>query len=210
MTRCSHEVPLEHVCHKCMTEGLANVQVAGEHLVKVTDVEMEYYPDHAAPRGESTTFRHTKELGHKAGLHCAVSGQPAPEYHHMFCEWADAESVDWTIVKEIAVGEITEIPVLDLVTDQPTGETFPVQESGIWMICQLTAARGFDWHAFDPAKPETFVDSPQNMLPLSAKFHRSPTHGVHHRSFPTFVFQFYPRKAGFVFSPDEIVQKEHS
>ncbi|MGS1052015.1 hypothetical protein ACVCIC_24960 [Burkholderia glumae] len=44
------------------------------------------------------------------------------------------------------------------------------------------------------------------MLPLVAKFHRSPTHGIHHRSFPTYVFQAYPRKAGFVFTPDEIVQ----
>jgi len=203
MTRCSHSVPLEHTCDQCMTEGL---KIAGEHLVKVTDVELEYYPDHAAPRGESATFRHTKAAGHKAGLRCAISGQPAPEYHHLFCEWADADAVDWVIVKAIAVGEITEIPVLDPITDQPTGETFPAEESGIWMICKLTEARGFDWHAFDPAAPETFVDSPQNMLPLSAKFHRSPTHGIHHRSFPTFVFQGYPRKAGFVFSPDEIAQ----
>jgi hypothetical protein len=179
-----------------------------EHLVKETIVEAEYYPDHE-PRGESPTFRHTKAEGHKAGLRCAISGQPHPEYHHMFCEWADADAVDWTIVKAIALGEITEIPVLDLITDQPTGETFPAEQSAIWMICKITEARGFDWRAFDPAKPETFVDSPQNMLPLHQKFHRSPTHGIHHRSFPTFVFQGYPRKAGFVFSPDEIVSKEH-
>jgi hypothetical protein len=78
------------------------------------------------------------------------------------------------------------------------------------MICKIAEARGFDWRAFDPAKPETFVDSPQNMLPLHMKFHRSTTHGIHHRSFPTFVFQGYPRKAGFIFSPDEIVQKEQA
>ncbi|HEY1998792.1 hypothetical protein [Paraburkholderia sp.] len=174
-----------------------------EHLVKVTDVELEYYPDHA-PRAESATFRHTKTAGHKAGLRCAISGQPNPEYHHVFCEWADADAVDWVSVKAIAIGEITEVPVLDTITDQPTGETFPVEQSMVWMICQLTGARGFDWHAFDPAKPETFIDSPQNMLPLDAKFHRSPTHGIHHRSMPTFVFQGYPRKADFVFTPDEV------
>jgi len=178
--------------------------IAGEHAVRVTDVELEYYPDHA-PRAESPTFRHTKQLGHKAGLRCAVSGRPAPEYHHLWIEWADADAVDWTIVKAIALGEITEVPVLDPVTDQPSGETFPVEMSAIWMICRITAVLGFDWRAFDPAAPETFIDSPQNMLPLDAKFHRSPMHGIHHRSFPTFVFQSYPRRAGFVFSPDEIV-----
>lgn len=210
MTRCSHEVPLEHKCDRCMAEGLANLpKIAGEHAVRVTDVEIEYYPDHP-PRTESATFRHTKAAGHKAGLRCAVSGQPSPEYHHLWCEWADADAVDWVAVKAIALGEITEIPVLDAVTDQPTGETFPAEQSAVWMICQIAALRGFDWEAFDPAKPETFIDSPQNMLPLSAKFHRSPTHGIHHRSFPTFVFQGYPRRAGFIFSPDEIPAKEQA
>jgi hypothetical protein len=205
-TRCSHDVPLEQPCSKCLSEGLARVP-AGEHLMKEAEVEVEYYPAHE-PRAESETFRHTKEAGHEAALRCAISGQPAPEYHHLWIEWADADAVDWTIVKAIATGEITEVPVLDPVTDQPTGETFPAEQSAIWMICQLAAARGFDWQAFDPSKPETFIDSPHNMLPLSEKFHRSSTHGIHHRSFPTFVFQSYPRKAGFVFTPDEIVPKE--
>jgi hypothetical protein len=182
--------------------------VPHEHLVRVTDVELEYYPDHAEPRTESATFRHTKQAGHKAGLRCAVSGQPSPEYHHLFCEWADADAVDWTIVKAIATGEITEIPVLDPITDQPSGETFPAEQSLIWLVCRLAELRGFDWGAFDPADPSAFVDGMANMLPLDVKFHRSPTHGIHHRSWPTFVFQAYPRKAGFVFTPDEIVQKE--
>lgn len=181
--------------------------VPHEHLVRATDVEIEYYPDHP-PRTESATFRHTKAMGHKASLRCAISGQPNPEYHHLWCEWADADAVDWVTVKAIAVGEITEIPVLDPTTDQPTGETFPAEQSAIWMICRITALRGFDWQTFDPCVPETFIDSPQNMLPLSAKFHRSSTHGIHHRSFPTFVFQGYPRQAGFVFSADEITTKE--
>jgi hypothetical protein len=211
MTRCSHNVPLEHKCDRCTADGLASLpKIAGEHAVRVTDVEIEYYPDHAEPRSESSTFRHTKQLGHKAGLRCAISGQPSPEYHHLFCEWADAEAVDWTIVRAIAIGEITEIPVLDPVTDQPTGETFPAEESLIWLLCKLAELRGFDWRAFDPTKPETFVDAMQNMLPLSAKFHRSPTHGIHHRSWPTYVFQAFPRRVGFIFTPDEIVQKEHA
>ena len=177
--------------------------VPHEHLVKETVVEVEYYPDHP-PRTESSTFRHTKAEGHKAGLRCAISGRPNPEYHHVFCEEADMAAVDWVAVKAIATGEITEIPVLDDLTDQPTGETFPVEQSAVWLICKITEARGFDWHAFEPEKPETFVDSMQNMLPLSAKFHRSAVHGIHHRTLPTFVFQAYPRRAGFIFTPDEV------
>ncbi|AIO24608.1 hypothetical protein [Burkholderia cepacia] len=207
MTLCSHDVALEQRCEKCTAEGLAGLpKIAGEHAVRVTDVEIEYYPDHAEPRTESATFRHTKKVGHAAGLRCSISGQPAPEYHHLFCEWADSDGVDWATVRGIALGEIKEIPVLDPETDQPTKELYPAEESFIWLICKLVELRGFDWHAFDPAKPETFVDAMVNMLPLSAKFHRSPTHGIHHRSFPTYVFQAFPRKAGFVFTPDELVQ----
>ncbi|MEI1276596.1 hypothetical protein V8G45_27485 [Klebsiella pneumoniae] len=209
MTRCSHDMPLEHPCEKCTAEGLATIpKIAGEHAVRVTDVEIEYYPDHAEPRTESATFRHTKKEGHAAGLRCSISGQPAPEYHHLFCEWADSDAVDWVAVRGIALGEIKEIPVLDPATDRPTKELYPVEESFIWLVCKLVELRGFDWQAFDPAKPETFVDAMVNMLPLSAKFHRSPTHGIHHRSFPTFVFQAFPRKAGFVFTPDELVQDQ--
>ncbi|MDN7413511.1 hypothetical protein QZM42_33840 [Burkholderia vietnamiensis] len=206
MTRCSHDVPLEHPCEHCTAEGLASLpKIAGEHAVRVTDVEIEYYPDHAKPRTESATFRRTKKEGHAAGLRCAISGQPAPEYHHLFCEWADSDAIDWATVRGIALGEIKEIPVLDPETDQPTKELYPAEESFIWLICKFVELRGFNWKAFDPEKPETFVDAMTNMLPLSAKFHRSPTHGIHHRSFPTYVFQAFPRKAGFVFTPDELV-----
>jgi hypothetical protein len=208
MTRCSHNVPLEQPCDQCTAEGMANLpKIAGEHLVKVTDVELEYYPDHAEPRTESSTFRHTKKAGHAAGLRCAVSGQPSPEYHHLFCEWADADAVDWATVKAIAVGDITELPVLDPVTDQPTGETFPAVQSLVWLICRLAELRGFDWHSFAPADPSTFVDGMPNMLPLDVKFHRSPTHGIHHRSWPTYVFQCLPRVKNFVFTPDELPTK---
>lgn len=175
-----------------------------EHLVKSTIIEAEYYPDHSAPRTESATFRHTKAAGHKAGLRCAISGQPAGvEYHHVFCEWADADAVCWETVKGIATGQITKLPVLDLHTDQPTGEMAPVAGFMIYLLVHLAAARGFDWAAFDPAKPETFIDSPQNMLVLHEKFHRAKGHGVHMRTGPTFLFQAFPRKIGFVFTPDE-------
>jgi len=207
MTRCSHDVALEQRCEKCTAEGLSSLpKIAGEHAVRVTDVEIEYYPDHAEPRTESATFRHTKKVGHAAGLRCSISGQPDPEFHHLWIEWADADAVDWQLMKDIATGRLLRAPVLDPITDEPTGDTVPIEMTLIWSICRITSALGFDWNAFDPAKPETFIDSPQNMLPLSAKFHRSATHGIHHRSWPTFVFQAYPRKDGFVFTPDELVQ----
>ena len=210
MTRCSHEVPLEHKCDRCTAEGLANLpKIAGEHIAKVTEVVVEYYPDHP-PRTESSTFRHTKQQGHKAGFRCAISGQPNPEYHHVMCEEADLMAADWRTVKGVGTGNVKELPVLDPITDQPTGETFPVEQSLIWALCKIAELRGFKWAEFDPDKPETFVDCMQNMLPLSAKFHRSSTHGIHHRDFATWIFQAFPRKAGFIFSPDEIPAKEQA
>ncbi len=174
-----------------------------EHEVKRTIVEDSYYPDHQ-PRTESETFRHTKSAGHKAGLRCSISGHAdGTEYHHLFIEWADADAADWVKVRAIAIGEIKELPVLDPKTDQPTGEVFPVEQSLIWLICKMAEFRGFDWRAFDPSKPEQFVDSPANMLVLNEKFHRAPVHGIHSSTFPVWVFQGWPRVGGFVFSPDE-------
>jgi len=179
------------------------MNIPHEHLVKETIVEVEYFPDHP-PRVETSTFRATKRKGKALDLRCAVSGQPGPEYHHVFCEEADLMGVDWHVVKGVALGDIKELPVLDPVTDQPTDEKFPAEQSLVWAICKIAELRGFDWSAFSPDKPETFVDSLQNMLPLSEKFHRSSTHGIHHRTFPTFVFQGLPRVDGFIFSPDEV------
>jgi hypothetical protein len=138
-----------------------------EHEKKDTLSEDVFYPDHSAPRTESATFRHTKSEGHKAKIPCAISGHTeGTEYHHVFCEWAFSDAVDWHVVKGVATGEINELPVLDLVTDKPTDQTFPAKDSLIWTICKLAELRGFDWQKFDPAKPETFVDSMQNMLVL--------------------------------------------
>jgi len=174
------------------------------HEVRRLIREDTFYPDHA-PRQESAVFRRTKAEGHQRQLPCAISGQRAgTEYHHLFVEWADCDAIDWPCVKAIGTGEITELPVLDLVTDQPTGETYSVEHSLIWMVCKLAELRGFDWHAFDPAKPEMFVDSMANMLVLQAKFHRGKGHGIHESTFPVWIFQAYPRIGGFVYSPDEV------
>ncbi len=162
-----------------------------------------FYPDHS-PRSESPTFQHTKKAGHAAKLPCSISGHvDGTEYHHVFIEWAFADAVDWATVKGVALGQITRLPVLDLHTDQPTGETYPAEQSLIWIICKLAQLRGFDWQAFDPEKPELFVDSMANMLVLHSKFHRMKDHGIHVMSFPEWAFQAWPRKNGFVFTPDE-------
>ncbi|WP_028534231.1 hypothetical protein [Paludibacterium yongneupense] len=173
-----------------------------EHRDQLT--EDVFYPDHP-PRAESRSFIATKKAGHAAKLPCAISGRTdGTEYHHLFCEWAFSGAVDWVKVKAIALGELKVLPVLDLETDQPTDETFAAEHSLVWMLCKLAEARGFDWRAFDPAQPETFVDSMENMLVLHSKFHRHRDHGIHEMSFPEWIFQAFPRVAGFVFTPDEV------
>lgn len=174
-----------------------------EHEKKDTLKVDVFYPDHP-PRTESHTFLHTKSVGHKAQIPCAISGHvEGAEYHHVFCEWAYSDAVDWVKVKAVATGDLSELPVLDLHTDQPTEKTYPAQQSLLWVIVKLAEARGFDWHAFDPSKPETFIDSMQNMLVINAKFHRGPDHGIHAMTFPEWVYQAWPRKGGFIFTPDE-------
>ncbi len=164
-----------------------------------------FYPDHE-PRTESETFRETKKAGHAAQIPCAISGHTEKtEYHHMFIEWAFSDAVDWQMVKKVALREVMDLPILDPVTDQPTGQTFPAHQSLMWVICKLAQLRGFDWEKFDPDHPEQFVDSMANMLVIHEKFHRHKDHGIHAMSFPEWIFQAWPRKKGFVFTPDEKV-----
>lgn len=180
--------------------------VKNEHEKKDAITEDVFYPDHP-PRKESLTFRQTKSKGHKAGLPCAISGmKTGVEYHHLFCEWAFTDAVDWSVVKGVATGAITELPVLDMQSDlpTPTGETYKAEQSLLWSICKLAELRGFDWNEFNPLMPEAFIDSMANMLVLHEKFHRHKDHGIHAMSFPEWIFQAYPRTPGFVFTPDEI------
>jgi len=203
MTRCSHGLPLEHACTKCTAAGLA-AQPTNEHELRATLSEDVFYPDHEM-RAESAVFRATKAAGHKAQIPCAISGQTdGVEYHHLACEWAFQTGVDWSTVKGVATGAVTRLPVIDLETDLPTNRTFDAKHSLLAMICTLARSRGFDWDAFDPAHPETFIDSLENMLVLHAKFHRHKDHGIHALSFPVWIFQAFPRVSGFVFSADEL------
>lgn len=175
-----------------------------EHEVTETFVETEFYEDHGGPRKSTPTFEHTKHEGKKAGMRCAVTlSLDKLEYHHVFVEWAASDSVDWGIMKGLGTGTITELPVLDPYTFQPTGEMAPARYSLAYFIAKFTEHLGFDWQAFDPAKPETFVDSIYNMLVLHERFHRAKNHGIHCRTFPTWLIQCLPKKPGFVFAPDD-------
>lgn len=181
---------------------------SNEHQFKETDTSLVFYPDHS-PRVESATFRHTKADGKKRGDVCAITGQADDlEYHHVFCEAAFANAVNWQTVKDIALGKVSHLPMIDLDTGLPIHEvTVPVDSLLIGLIVQITKARGFDWAAFDPAKPETFVDSRANMLPLNVKMHRQAGHGMHHLPLPLWIFQAFPRTPGFAFSPDELAAR---
>lgn len=179
--------------------------IEGENVDTRTIREVVYYRKHKNPRITTGVFTHTKKEGKRQHLPCMISGQQTGlEYHHFFCEYSFADAVDWETVKKVAIGETTQLPVLDLKTHLPTGEFFDAEHSLLWLVCKLAELRGFNWHTFDPAKPETFVDSIYNMLVLHEKFHRAEDHGIHMTTFPIWIFQAFPRVAGFIFSPDEI------
>jgi len=70
-------------------------EVKNEHLVKETSSIAEYYPDHP-PRTESALFRKTKKHYHDIGAACIICGtKDKIEIHHMHCEWAMANAMDW-------------------------------------------------------------------------------------------------------------------
>jgi hypothetical protein len=142
-----------------------------------------YYPDHEK-RTESPEFRHAKAEEAKEALVCCICGSPNPELHHSLVEWAFSDDVDWQQVQQIALGNV---PVINNV---------PMKQSLVYWVLQVVRLRGFDWAAFDPTQPQTFVDSLAHMLPLCAEHHRAPNKGIHATTFPLWVFQSFPKKAG--------------
>ncbi len=63
----------------------------------------------------------------------------------------------------------------------------------------------FDWSGFDPAHPETFIDSEYNMMVLCKYHHTHKDHGIHMLPYPIWVMQ-RNKLAGFEFAPDEEVK----
>lgn len=141
-----------------------------------------FYPAHE-PRTESSIFEETKRRGKSDGLVCCICGAE-PEYHHALVEWAFSEDVDWVLLKQIALFQVKEL------------KGVPVQKLLISLICQYLAFKGFDWASFDPSKSETFVDSLAQMLPLCALHHREKERGIHMTTFPFWILQAFPKKAG--------------
>ena len=162
-----------------------------EHEVTETLKETVYYPDHP-PRTESEVFRQSKEQAKQEGLVCCVCGAPNPELHHALVEWAFSGDVDWAEVKEIALGHRAMVG------------NVPMKQSLLYWLLQIVRLRGFDWAAFDPAHPETFVDSLAHMAPLCAEHHRASERGIHMGPFPLWVFQAFPKLQGMhEFSPED-------
>lgn len=174
---------------------------AGEHEVKTTATDDGYVFDHV--RTDSPTFAKMERDARAAGTRCCLTGTTQDvQYHHCFLEYSLAYGVDWATVKGIAIGQITQLPVLDLATHQPTVELAPVEAFKIWEIIQITKMRGYDWTQFDPDHPATFVDSRANMDPLNVRYHIGDR-GRHRHTGPYAAFYDWPRLPGVVYSPNE-------
>jgi len=48
------------------------------------------------------------------------------------------------------------------------------------------------------------------MLPLHAKFHIHKNHGIHLSTFPEWILQIFPKKAGFLLMPDEMTASQEA
>lgn len=185
------------------------MEIPGEHELKATYTVDLFYINEPEPRTPTIVFERTKRAADKAGTVCAITGQPNPQYHHVFCEYAARDEVDWVTVKGVATGTIAQLPVLDPDTLQPVpGQFWDAKKSLLFKLCKwLEVCFDMDWQAFDPTKPDDFVDSIHNMLPLHVKFHIIKNHGIHLVPFPEFVLQVLPKIGGFILTPDEEVSK---
>ncbi|MPV55838.1 hypothetical protein CFB46_12280 [Burkholderia sp. HI2761] len=175
------------------------MDVEESHETRRTLAEDVFYPDHE-PRTESSTFRASKRAMKAAGGYvCAVCGDDqAVESHHRFFEWAFSHAIDWKWIRGVALNQV------DTMFSHKLQRTVPIpRQHPVWDVIRLT--QGFDWEAFDPARPETFVDSTYNQLLLCALHHRGKDHGRHEESDPVWSVQAF-LLPGFVYSPDELKQ----
>lgn len=174
-----------------------------EHEFKATLSEDVFYPNHER-RTESKTFRKTKRLMVASGMACcAICGDTEKvQWHHRFIEWAFSDAIDFDWIKGVALGNVTTLWSHTLQKEVPIPHLHVVYD-----LLRLTNT--FDWSKFDPADPESFVDSPANMWPLCEKHHLAKDHGIHVMSFPIWVVQSCLKK-DFTFSPDELRAKHGS
>ncbi|AOY99908.1 hypothetical protein BKK81_12130 [Cupriavidus sp. USMAHM13] len=135
------------------------------------------------PRATTALFERTKKLLiAREGGRCYVcgataqeSGQPLEAHHHPI-ERSLANMIDWAAVQAAArAGALG------------------------------THAAAFDWAAFDPADPHTFVDDMTvNGLLLCRQHHTGKDAGIHALPFPLWLAQKFGRE-GYQFTPGEVI-----
>lgn len=133
------------------------------------------YPDHEK-RHDSAIYKRTHhELRDMPCFICGKTQQKdgiSLETHHFYCEKAAENAIDWE-----AFGEFAK-------------KTYNIQTGE-------NIGANFDWK--EVAKdPDSFVDSPHNMIVLCKEHHTSGAKGIHHVPFPEWILQKYP-KNGFEF-----------
>ncbi len=143
-------------------------------------------PGHEA-RTTTPLFLHSKkDLIAREGGRCFICGATAEasghplEAHHHPIERSLANMIDWASVAAFA----------------RAGALGP-------------QAAAFNWDAFDPADPYTFVDDMTvNGLLLCKQHHTGKDAGIHDMPFPLWIAQKYARE-GYQFSPTEVIHHEH-
>lgn len=181
MTRCSHEVPLEHKCDRCTAEGLAKITAA--HTEKETLSVSVNIPQHAERKTTALFERTRKMLIDREGARCFIcnataeeAGHPLEAHHHPI-ERSLAEMIDWDAFKAAAVAG--------------------------HLGSQIQA---FDWANF--ADWTQFVDDMTvNGLLLCKAHHIGKDEGIHALPYPIWIAQRYARE-GYQFSDLEVIHHQ--
>jgi len=139
-----------------------------------TDVEITRYKTHFPhhdPRKNSSIYNRTH--AHMRHMPCFICGKifEHVETHHFYIEKAAQNAIDWKVFGEFADG------CYNIQTGEPLAQ--------------------FDWLEV-AQNPDTFVDSPLNMITLCKQHHTSGAYGIHHVPFPDWILQKFP-KDGFQF-----------
>ena len=156
----------------------SNITIVPSHNRNMSNHYIVNYPDHE-PRKDSSIYKKTHhELCHIKDTPCFICGKThkndgiSLETHHFYCEKAGENAIDWEKFGEFA----------QKCYNIQTGEFI---------------GNKFDWKEV-ANNPDTFVDSPYNMIVLCKEHHISSNRGIHHVPFPDWILQKYP-KSGFQF-----------
>ena len=143
-----------------------------EPSIEITRYKV-HFPHHD-PRKNSAIYNRTHaQMRH---LPCFICGKifEHVETHHFYIEKAAQNAIDWKVFGEFADG------CYNIQTGEPLAQ--------------------FDWSEV-AQNPDTFVDSPLNMITLCKQHHTSGAYGIHHVPFPDWILQKFP-KDGFQFLTD--------